>query len=122
MRNARVLVSFLIRAAVVGLAAAFLVVWWRPALLGKSAVPIAVPLHGSANAIAVSEIDIVSHSDFVAVIQDRCAGKGKQQTVQQLDAPAIVVHKRREAPSTGPAPANSSASSEPTHRSRRTPR
>ena len=39
MQNARVLVSFLIRAAVVGLAAAFLVVWWKPALLGKTAVP-----------------------------------------------------------------------------------
>jgi serine peptidase DegS len=30
-------VSFLIRAAVVGLAAAFLVVWWKPSLLGKAA-------------------------------------------------------------------------------------
>jgi serine protease DegS len=39
LQNARVLVSFLIRAAVVGLAAAFLVVWWRPALLGKTGVP-----------------------------------------------------------------------------------
>ena len=39
MQNARVLVSFLIRAAVVGLAAAFLVVWWKPALLGKTANP-----------------------------------------------------------------------------------
>jgi serine protease DegS len=39
MQSARVLVSFLIRAAVVGLAAAFLVVWWKPALLGKAAVP-----------------------------------------------------------------------------------
>jgi serine protease DegS len=37
LQNARVLVSFLIRAAVVGLAAAFLVVWWKPALLGKAA-------------------------------------------------------------------------------------
>ena len=37
MQNTRVLVSFLIRAAVVGLAAAFLVVWWKPALLGKTA-------------------------------------------------------------------------------------
>lgn len=36
MQNARVLVGFLIRAAIVGLAAAFLVVWWKPALLGKS--------------------------------------------------------------------------------------
>ncbi len=39
MQHARVLVSFLIRAVVVGLAAAFLVVWWKPALLGKAAVP-----------------------------------------------------------------------------------
>jgi serine peptidase DegS len=37
LQNARVLVSFLIRAAVVGLAAAFLVVWWKPSLLGKAA-------------------------------------------------------------------------------------
>ncbi len=40
MRNARVLVGFLVRAVVVGLAAAFLVVWWKPALLlGKTAIP-----------------------------------------------------------------------------------
>lgn len=39
MRNARILASFLLRAAVVGLAAAFLVVWWKPALLGASAAP-----------------------------------------------------------------------------------
>jgi serine protease DegS len=39
LQNARVLVSFLIRATVVGLAAAFLVVWWKPALLGKTAIP-----------------------------------------------------------------------------------
>ncbi len=39
MQNARVLVGFLVKAAVVGLAAAFLVVWWKPALLGKTASP-----------------------------------------------------------------------------------
>ena len=39
MQNARVLVSFLLRAVVVGLAAAFFVVWWKPALLGVSAAP-----------------------------------------------------------------------------------
>jgi serine protease DegS len=43
LQHARVLVSFLIRAAVVGLAAAFLVVWWKPALLGKAAVPAQTP-------------------------------------------------------------------------------
>ena len=34
MQNTRVLVSFLVRAVVVGLAIAFLVVWWNPTLLG----------------------------------------------------------------------------------------
>jgi serine protease DegS len=34
LRNTRVLVGFLIRAVVVGLAIAFLVVWWKPTLLG----------------------------------------------------------------------------------------
>ena len=39
MQNARVLVSFLLRAVVVGLALAFVVVWWKPAFLGVSAAP-----------------------------------------------------------------------------------
>ena len=50
MQNARVLLSFLVRAVVVGLAVAFLVVWWKPALLGAPAtvsvsppIPAAVP-------------------------------------------------------------------------------
>ena len=42
MQSTRVLVSFLIKAIVVGLAAAFLVVWWKPALLGK--VTVAAPV------------------------------------------------------------------------------
>jgi serine protease DegS len=40
LQNTRVLLGFLLRAVVVGLAAAFLVVWLKPALLGKSAVPV----------------------------------------------------------------------------------
>jgi serine protease DegS len=39
LQNTRVLVSFLVKAIVVGLAVAFLVVWWKPALLGKVAAP-----------------------------------------------------------------------------------
>ena len=34
LQNTRVLVSYLVRAVVVGLAVAFLVVWWNPTLLG----------------------------------------------------------------------------------------
>jgi serine protease DegS len=42
LQHTRVLVSFLIRAVVVGLAAAFLVVWWKPALLGKAVAPVQI--------------------------------------------------------------------------------
>jgi Do/DeqQ family serine protease len=43
LQNTRVLLGFLLRAAVVGLAAAFIVVWWKPALLGKTAIPAPMP-------------------------------------------------------------------------------
>lgn len=55
MQNTRVLLSFLLRATVVGLALAFIVVWWKPALLGKTAVPPprpAVMMQSFADAVA----------------------------------------------------------------------
>jgi len=48
LKSARVLASFLLRAIVVGLAGAFLVVWWKPALLGA----ISAPAHDAAPAPA----------------------------------------------------------------------
>jgi len=48
LKSARVLVSFLLRAIVVGLAGAFLVVWWKPALLGA----VSAPVHDAAPAPA----------------------------------------------------------------------
>jgi serine protease DegS len=66
LQNARVLVSFLIRAAVVGLAAAFLVVWWRPALLGKTAVPQSVPVQSSATVYSRPPVVMQSFADAVA--------------------------------------------------------
>jgi Do/DeqQ family serine protease len=39
LQNTRVLASFLVRAVVLGLAAAFLVVWWRPGLLRARGQP-----------------------------------------------------------------------------------
>ena len=39
MQNTRILASFLLRAVVVGLAVAFLLVWWKPALLGAVTAP-----------------------------------------------------------------------------------
>jgi serine protease DegS len=37
LQNARHLLSFLLRAVIIGLATAFLLVWWKPALLGVTA-------------------------------------------------------------------------------------
>ncbi len=57
MQDTRVLVSFLVRAVVVGLAVAFLVVWWNPTLLGarpQTAPPAAVTAAPTAPAGAPS--------------------------------------------------------------------
>jgi serine protease DegS len=43
LQNARTLAGFLLRAVVVGLAVAFLVVWWKPALLGAVTAPAPAP-------------------------------------------------------------------------------
>ena len=52
MQNARTLASFLLRAVVVGLAVAFLVVWWKPALLGAVTAPAPAPASGMASGTA----------------------------------------------------------------------
>ncbi len=56
MNYARTVVSFLIRAVIVGLAAAFLLVWWKPALLGAVAArqgTAPAPLGASPTAVSV---------------------------------------------------------------------
>ena len=62
----------------------------------KAGIAVRGPLHGRAHAVAVAEIDVVAHADFVAVVENRRAGKGEQQLVQQLDAAPVVIHQRRE--------------------------
>jgi hypothetical protein len=44
LQNARVLAGFFAKAVIVGLALAFLVVWWRPALLAARPAAAAAPL------------------------------------------------------------------------------
>jgi serine protease DegS len=66
----RVLVSFLVRAVVVGLAIAFLVVWWNPTLLGAhsaGAAPAATSVAPAAAAPApTSTVVVQSFADSVA--------------------------------------------------------
>ena len=67
MQNARVLANFLLRAAVVGLAIAFLVVWWKPALLGVSESPAAMRATPLPPASAVRPVVVMqSFADSVA--------------------------------------------------------
>ncbi len=64
---------------------------------GEACIAISVPLHGRAYAVAVAEVEIVSHADLVAVVEDRSAGQREEQRVDQLDFFAIVVQQRSEA-------------------------
>jgi serine protease DegS len=66
MQSTRVLVSFLIKAVVVGLAAAFLVVWWRPALLGKATVAAPVAPQAAPPAALRPTVVMQSFADAVA--------------------------------------------------------
>jgi serine protease DegS len=64
LQNTRVLVSFLVRAVVVGLAVAFLVVWWNPTLLGAHTAAVAPPVNPAPPAQAVSPNPIVGMQSF----------------------------------------------------------
>jgi serine protease DegS len=72
LQNLRVLVIFLLRAVVVGLAVAFLVVWWNPTLLGAhtaAPAPLPAPPPAAAPAPAAASpapVVMLSFADSVA--------------------------------------------------------
>src|SRR5205807_3898908 len=45
----------------------------------KARVAVAGPLHGRSHAIAIAEIDVVSHADLVAVIENGLPGRVKSR-------------------------------------------
>ena len=63
---------------------------------GEAAIAVRRPLHRRPHAVAVAEIDVVAHADFVAVIDDRRARKRQQQRVHQFDLAPVIVHQRRQ--------------------------
>ena len=66
MQSARVLVSFLAKAVIVGLALAFMVVWWRPTLLAARTATAAVTPVPAALAAARPVVVMQSFADSVA--------------------------------------------------------
>src|SRR5271165_2423520 len=61
---------------------------------GKTSVPASAPLHWSSHSIAVAQINVVTHSDFVAVINAWSTRQRHQHPVHQLDSPSVVVQQR----------------------------
>ena len=49
---------------------------------GEAAVAVGRPLHGRAHPVAIAEIEIVAHAEFVAVIQNRRAGHRQEEAGQ----------------------------------------
>jgi len=85
LQNTRMVASFLLRAVVVGLAAAFLVVWWKPALLGA----VTAPAHGTALVPARPTVVMQSFADSVA----RAA-----PAVVNIYTARVVTERRQSAP------------------------
>jgi Do/DeqQ family serine protease len=85
LQNTRIVAGFLLRAVVVGLAAAFLVVWWKPALLGA----VTVPAHGTALGPAHPTVVMQSFADSVA----RAA-----PAVVNIYTARVVTERRQSAP------------------------
>src|SRR5437867_135167 len=65
--------------------------WSLPA-----SVLVSAPLQRRANSIPVAQKDVVAHSDFLAVIDHRSAGKREQEEVEQFDAFAVFLEQRPE--------------------------
>ena len=55
-------------------------------------------MHGRPHAVAVAQVQVVPHANFIAVIDDGCSRHCQKQTVHQFDATAIVLEKRRKPP------------------------
>ena len=71
MQSARVFMSFFFRAVVVGLAAAFLLVWWKPALLG--ATPTSRPADAPAQSISATAPTLTPHGAALPSFADAVA-------------------------------------------------
>jgi serine protease DegS len=66
LQNTRVLVGFLVRAVVVGLAVAFLVVWWNPTLLGAHSAATPPPASTSPTSTSAASISPAAPSALPA--------------------------------------------------------
>ena len=57
---------------------------------GKARIAVGAPLHRGPHAVAIPQIDIIAHVNFVAVVQHRGAGQGTQQAREEFDLAPVV--------------------------------
>ncbi|KAG0505402.1 MAG: hypothetical protein Udaeo_12580 [Candidatus Udaeobacter sp.] len=55
-------------------------------------------MHRRTATITIAEVKIVTHADLIAVVDDRCAGHGEQQGVEQLNFSAVIRKQRTKPP------------------------
>ena len=64
----------------------------------ESRISVGTPLHRCAHTVTITEIKVVAHTDFVTIVNDRCARQGEEETVHQFDLFAVIVQERRQPP------------------------
>ncbi len=65
--------------------------------LREPAVAVGRPLHRRAHRVAVTEVDVVPHEQFVAVVDDGAARQRQDQRVEKLGRAPVVVEQRGQA-------------------------
>ncbi len=95
LKHTRMFASFLLRAVVVGLAAAFLVVWWKPDLLGHDGAPVTAPV-GTAAATTRSSAPPVRPVIVMQSFADSVARAAP--AVVNIYTARVVTERRQSAP------------------------
>jgi len=93
LRNARMVLSFLVRAVIVGLAAAFVLVWWKPELFGvlpQRRIPAATAVTPSATPASLHEPALPSFADAVARAAPAVVNIYTARVVTERTAPAPI--------------------------------
>ncbi len=65
---------------------------------GKAGVPTTVPLHRRAHAVTVAEVNIVSHPNLIAVVNDGSPGKRHQHSSHEFNPSPVIIQKGRKPP------------------------
>ena len=62
----------------------------------KSGIAVGAPLHRCAHSVAIAEVEVVTHADLVAVVDDRRSRQREQECIHQFNFAAIVSKQRRQ--------------------------